>query len=66
MSDYNKGLPPSGFNLPPGVSIRDVDRQCQETEQPPNCPTCNGEGVVTGEDNREVTCKTCGGYGFQT
>lgn len=66
------GLPKGDFNFPPGVSIRDIDRQCQETEQPPNCPECNGEGEVAQMDASGsgewdmVRCPTCHGIGFQT
>lgn len=67
-------LPSGDFNLPPGVSIRDIDRQCQETEQPPNCPGCDGEGIVIAQKESEdgtfyeleETCPTCHGMGFQT
>ncbi len=56
-------LPPGPFNLPPGVSIRDVDPPMR------TCANCEGAGVlvILGEDGMEtevcVNCNRCNGAG---
>lgn len=56
MSDIPR-IPSGGFNLPPGVTLNDID--------PPVCPECEGQGEVEVADDDWMPCQRCGGLGIE-
>ncbi len=55
MSDPMR-MPSGGFNLPPGVTLRDIDPGDED-----ECPVCKGSGVDP--EDEDCACPECSGLG---